>query len=133
MSMEFTLGKEERLKSNLSIQELLKQGKVVSSFPLKMYWDFSPDLRQKYPVRAAISVPKRKFRRAVDRNLMKRRLREAYRLNKYMLYETLDQRQQKIQLIILLLSDEFIPYAQLEKGMHALLLKFVNKLLCISE
>jgi ribonuclease P protein component len=126
--MEFTLGKEERLKSNLYIQELLKQGKTVSSYPLKIYWNFSPDLQQKYPARAAISVPKRKFRRAVDRNLMKRRIREAYRLNKHILYETLDQRQQKIQLIILLLSDEFIPYAQLEKGIRELLLKLVNKL-----
>lgn len=128
MSLEFTLGKEERLKSNLSIQKLLKHGMVVSRFPLKMYWDFSPDPRQKYPVRAAISVPKRKFRRAVDRNLMKRRLREAYRLNKNMLYETLDQRQQKIQLIILLLSDEFIPYDQLERGTREILLQLVNKL-----
>jgi ribonuclease P protein component len=126
--MEFTLGKEERLKSNLSIQELLKQGKTISSYPLKMYWNFSPDMHQKYPARAAISVPKRKFRKAVDRNLMKRRIREAYRLNKHILYETLDQRQQKIQLIILLLSDEFIPYAQLEKGIRELLLKLVNKL-----
>lgn len=126
--MKFTLGKEERLKSNLSIQELLKQGKTVSGYPLKMYWNFSPDLQQTYPARAAISVPKRKFRRAVDRNLMKRRIREAYRLNKHILYETLDQRQQKIQLIILLLSDEFIPYTQLEKGIRELLLKLVNKL-----
>ena len=128
MSGEFTLGKEERLKSNLSIQELLKHGKAVSRFPLKIYWDFTPDPHQKYPVRAAISVPKRKFRRAVDRNLMKRRLREVYRLNKTMLYETLDQRQQKIQLIILLLSDEFIPFDQLEKGMREIFRQLVNKL-----
>lgn len=126
--MGFTLAKEERLKSNLSIQELLKHGSSESRFPLKIYWDFSPDPQQKYPVRAAITVPKRKFRRAVDRNLMKRRLREAYRLNKNMLYEILDQRQQKIQLIILLLSDEFIPYSQLEKMMHDILLQLTNKL-----
>ena len=128
MSGEFTLGKQERLKSNLSIQELLKHGKVVSFFPLKMYWDFSPYPHQKYPSMAAISVPKRKFRRAVDRNLMKRRLREAYRLDNNMLYETLDKHQQKIQLIILLLSDEFIPYDQLEKGMREILRQLVNKL-----
>jgi len=128
MSMKFTLGKEERLKSNLSIQELLKRGKAVSSFPLKIYWDYSPDSHQKYPVKAAITVPKRKFKRAVDRNLMKRRIREAYRLNKNLLYETLDQRNQKIQLIILLLSDEFIPYKQLEKGMREILLQLMNKL-----
>ena len=128
MSGEFTFGEEERLKSNLSIQELLKHGKAVSRFPLKIYWGFSPDPCQKYPVRAAITVPKRKFKRAVDRNLMKRRIREAYRLNKNMLYETLDQRNQKIQLIILLLSDEFIPYDQLEKEMHEILRQLVNKL-----
>lgn len=128
MSGEFTFGKEERLKSNLAIQGLLKRGKAVFSFPLKIYWDFSPDSHQKYPVRAAITVPKRKFRRAVDRNLMKRRINEAYRLNKHMLYETLDQHQQKIQLIILLLSDEFIPYDQLEKKMREILRQLVNKL-----
>jgi ribonuclease P protein component len=128
MSGEFTFGKEERLKSNLTIQGLLKRGKAVSSFPLKIYWDFSQDPHQKYPVRAAISVPKRKFKRAVDRNLMKRSIREAYRLNKNMLYETLDQHQQKIQLIILLLSDEFIPYDQLEKKMREILRQLVNKL-----
>ena len=128
MSREFTLGKEERLKNNLSIQALLKHGKVVSRFPLKIYWDFSSDPQQKYPVRAAIGISKRKFKRAVDRNLMKRRLREAYRLNKYTLYDSLDRHQQKIQLIILLLSDEFIPYDQLEKGLHELLRLMVNKL-----
>lgn len=128
MSKEFTLGKEERLKSNQSIQELLEHGRTVSSFPLKIYWHFSPDKQQKYPVRAAISVPKRKFRRAVDRNLMKRRLREVYRLNKDDLYQSLDQHQQKIQLIILFLSDEFIPYAQLENKMRDILRQLINKL-----
>ena len=128
MTSEFTLCKEERLKSNLSIQKLLKHGRSVSTFPLKIYWNFSPDPHQKYPVRVAISVPKRKFRKAVDRNLMKRRLREAYRLNKSILYDTLDQHQQKIQLIILLLSDEFIPYTQLEQGMREILLQLMNKL-----
>ena len=128
MARVFTLGNEERLKSNLSIQELLTNGRTVSLFPLKIYWNFSTDPHQKYPVRAAMNVPKRKFRRAVDRNLMRRRLREVYRLNKNLLYETLDQNQQKIQLIILLLSDEFIPYGQLEKDMHKILRLLVNKL-----
>jgi len=128
MSIGFTLGKEERLRSNLSIQELLKQGKSVYSFPLKIYWDFSPDIHQKYPARVAVIVPKSKFRRAVDRNLMKRRLREAYRLNKSILYESLEERNQKIQLIILLLSDEFIPFSQLEKRTQEILLQLTKKL-----
>ena len=128
MTRKFTFGQEERLKSNLYIQQLLKQGKVISCFPLKIFWNFSPDPRQQYPVRTAISVPKRKFRKAVDRNLMKRKIREAYRLNKTVLYEVLDQHQQKIQMVILLLTDEFIPYRQLEKGMQEILRQLVNKL-----
>jgi ribonuclease P protein component len=128
MSGEFTLGKQERLKSNLSIQELLKHGRAVSKFPLKIYWDFSTDPHQKFPVRVAVIVARRKFRKAVERNFMKRRLREAYRLHKHILYETLDQHQQKIQMIILLLSDEFISYEQLEKGICEILRQLVNKL-----
>jgi ribonuclease P protein component len=128
MSKDFTLGMEERLKSNLSIQELLKHGRTVSSYPLKIYWFLSPDQHQKYPARAAISVPKRKFRRAVDRNLMKRRLREAYRLNKHVLYNSLDQQEKKIQLIILFLSDEFLPFAQLDNKMRKIIRQLVNKL-----
>jgi ribonuclease P protein component len=121
MTRKFTLGKGERLKSNLSIQELLTQGKVVSGFPFKIYWQFTREPYQQFPARAAISVPKRKFKRAVDRNLMKRRLREAYRLNKHILYDTLQERGCKIHLVILFLSDEFIPYNRLEDEMSRML------------
>ncbi len=128
MTRELTLGREERLRNNLSIQELLKHGRTVSLFPLKIYWNLSADPRQKYPARAAVSVPRRKYRKAVERNLMKRRLKEAYRLNKYMLYDPLDRRQLKIHLIILLLSDEFIPFAQLETNMRGIFRKLLDKL-----
>jgi ribonuclease P protein component len=128
MTGKFTLGKEERLKNNLSIQQLLKDGKVISNFPLKLFWNFSPDPHQYFPVRAAMIVPKRKFKRAVDRNLMKRRLREAYRLNKPVLYETLDQQQRKIRMVVLLLSDEFISYAGMEKGMREIIRLLANKI-----
>ena len=128
MTGKYTLGKEERLKNNLSIQQLLKHGMVISRFPLKLFWNYSPDPQQHFPVRAAISVPKRKFRKAVGRNLMKRRLREAYRLNKPVLYETLEQQQQKIQMVILLLSDEFIPYVRMEREVREIIRLLTNKL-----
>ena len=104
MSAKNTLGKEERLRSNLGIQSLLKNGETVSRFPLKIFWNISSDPGQKSQARMAVAVPKRKFRSAVDRNLMKRRIREAYRLNKSLIYEPLSERELNITLIILFLS-----------------------------
>jgi ribonuclease P protein component len=123
----YSLGKEERLKSSLRIQELLKNGQSFSVFPLKIYWDTSPS-GQEYPVRVAISVPKKKIRRAVDRNLMKRRIREAYRLNKEIIYQPLKNREMNISLLILFLSDEFLTFEKLEPAMKKLLGKLVKSL-----
>ena len=128
MSTKYTLGKEERLKSNLGIQDLLKNGSTLSGFPLKIYWNISSDPQQKYPVRMAISVPKKKFKRAVDRNLMKRRIREAYRLNKSIIYEPLRDRNINLFMLILFLSDEFISFDNLDTGMRELLQKLSKNL-----
>ena len=128
MPTKYTLGKEERLKSNLGIQDLLKNGHTLSGFPLKIYWNVFSDPQQKYPVRMAISVPKRKFKRAVDRNTMKRRIREAYRLNKTIIYEPLREKNMNLFMLILFLSDEFISFDSLESGIRELLRKLSNNL-----
>ena len=123
---KYTLSKKERLKSKLTIQELLKNGRTISGFPLKIYWDVSPDQLQEYPARVAIFVPKRKIKRAVDRNLMKRRIRESYRLNKEIIYNPLREKGIKIVMIILFLSDEFMFYDNLDAGIRELLSKLVT-------
>jgi ribonuclease P protein component len=128
MATEYSLGKEERLKSNFSIQELLRNGRTVSGYPLKVYWDFTDDLRQEFPARMAVSVPKKKFRRAVDRNLIKRRIRESYRLNKNIIYEPLQERKLKIALVILFLSEEFVSFDELNKSISGLLERISGKL-----
>ena len=127
MATKHTLGKHERLKSNLAIQDLLKNGSWVSEYPLKIYWSISGPL-QNSPARMAVLVPKRRFKRAVDRNLMKRRIRESYRQNKYLIYDPLQQKELKIVLIILLLSDEFIPFESLDAGIRGLPRKLADKL-----
>lgn len=128
MATNYSLGKEERLKSGLAIQDLLKNGKAVSEFPLKIYWSISNGHRQKFPARVAVSVPKHKFKRAVDRNLMKRRIRESYRQNKNLIYDPLLNRGLKIEMIILFLSDEFIPFDNLDARIRELLRKLANSL-----
>jgi ribonuclease P protein component len=128
MSTDFTLGKKERLKSNLVIQNLLKNGKTISAFPLKIYWDINEDIQQQSPVRMAVSVPRRRIRQAVDRNLLKRRLREAYRLNKSILYDPLRKKGLSVVLIILFLADEFLTYEAVESKVRDLLRRLVDNL-----
>ncbi|MFC2080648.1 ribonuclease P protein component [Bacteroidota bacterium] len=128
MATKYTFGNQERLKSSLTIQDLLKSGKVVSEFPLKIYWSISTDPQQNFPARVAISVPKRKFKKAVDRNLMKRRIRESYRQNKDLIYDPLRQKKLNVELIILFLSDEFISFDGLNISIRKLLQKLANNL-----
>jgi ribonuclease P protein component len=128
MTAKDTFCKEERLKSNLTIQGLLRNGKTVSEFPLKIYWDISSDRLQKYPARVAISVPRRKFKRAVDRNLVKRRIKESYRLNKSIIYQALGKKDLRIVMIILFLSGEFISFDVLDTVIRNLLRKLAANL-----
>jgi ribonuclease P protein component len=128
MTTKNTFGKEERLKSSLVIQELLKDGQTISGYPFKLFWGQTKDLQQKSPARAAILVPKRKFKRAVDRNLIKRRIREAYRQNKNLIYKPLQNKDLNIILVILFLSDEFISFEKLDSGIRDLLLRLAEKI-----
>lgn len=81
MNQRFTFRKEERLTSAKTIAALFNTGKSLVSYPLRVVWTDSP-LNQPFPVQVAFAVSRKSFRKAVDRNLLKRRMREAYRLGK---------------------------------------------------
>ena len=76
------LGAAERLKSSSAIQHLYRQGKTIQKGPLRIV--YLPLARGEQSA-AAFIAPKRSFRRAVDRNRIKRQLREAYRLHRHLL------------------------------------------------
>jgi len=81
---KFTFKKEERISKEKIIQELFEKGSSFYLYPFKVFFLPNPDAA--FPVhQILISVSKKNFKRAVDRNLIKRRIREAYRLNKNML------------------------------------------------
>jgi ribonuclease P protein component len=78
---KFSLTKKERLSRKIWIQDLFEKGASFYFHPFKVLYLPHPDSGSTIN-QVLFSVPKRQFRRAVDRNTIKRRLREAYRLNK---------------------------------------------------
>lgn len=87
--MRYTFGKQEKLKSRKLIGKLFEEGKSVKKYPIRLVY-LQTEHTSDFPVQAGFSVPKRNFKHAVDRNRIKRLLREAYRLSKGGLYETLE-------------------------------------------
>lgn len=113
--MSNTFNKQERLCSKKQMDLLFSSGKHQMVYPVKMVWLQTP-VNLKHPAQAMFVVPKRQFKRAHDRNKLKRRMREAYRLNKNLFYEVLDQSNRKIILAFIYTGKEAAEYAVIEKA-----------------
>lgn len=88
--MDFSYPKEEKLKSKITIGLLFTEGKSVSKYPLRLVYCPLYE-NEKQPLKMGVSVSKKYFKKAVDRNHFKRLLRETYRLNKHLLLNALEQ------------------------------------------
>jgi ribonuclease P protein component len=125
-STMYTFKKEERLCNKKLIDKLFHSGSSFLCYPFKISWLYS-DFPGPFPVQVVFSVPKRRFKRAVDRNLVRRLMREAYRLNKQQnLYDQLNISEKKIVLSLGYVGKEIAVYGLVEKKMVKLL-----KQLCI--
>ena len=82
--MSFSYPKKEKLKSQKRIEQLFSEGKSVNAYPLRMVY-LKSDFNGNTTFKTGVTVSKRNFKKAVDRNRIKRLLREAYRLNKVIL------------------------------------------------
>ena len=122
--MKQTLGNQERLKSKTLIGKLYKEGKSVKSFPLRLVY-IQSEHTSKYPAQVGVSVPKRNFKKAVDRNRLKRLLRETYRKQKQIVYNTVDK--PYVYMISYIGKEEFT-YAEIELKMEQLLKAFIEKI-----
>jgi ribonuclease P protein component len=80
-----------------------------------------------FPIQCTVSVAKKKFPRAADRNRIRRRVKEAYRLNKHWLYEALDKHAPQYAFMILYVAKEELPYEDIEKAMKKMLTRFLKK------
>ena len=88
--MNFTYPKNERLKSKTTIGLLFSEGKSVSKYPLRLVYRIG-EANQEEKIKIGVSVSKKYFKKAVDRNYFKRVLRETYRLNKHLLWDNLEE------------------------------------------
>ena len=80
MNKKNTLGKKERLKSKKLIGKLFEEGKSIKKYPFRLIYLIQDKTSFKIKTQASFSVPKRNFKKAVDRNRIKRLIKEAYRI-----------------------------------------------------
>ncbi len=117
--------KDERLCSKKVIDKLFLEGKPIFTFPVKIVY-LETSLPSNFKVQAAFSVGKRNFKRAVHRNLIKRRMREVYRLNKSKFYDEIVEKQVAVFFIF---TGKTIPgYNQIEVSIKKGLKKLVSEL-----
>lgn len=121
--MKFTLGKQERLKRRKLIERLYKEGKSLKAFPLRMMY-LQTAHTSNFPAQVGVSVPKRNFKKAPDRNRLKRLMRETYRLQKGIVY---DQLETPHIFMISYLGKEKWSYEDLRVKMEKLLTLFIEE------
>jgi len=111
-----TLSKAERLSWKRYIDLLFEKGQSFVAFPLRIV--FLPVEKSEAPVSILISVPKKKIKRAVCRNLVKRQVRETYRTGKHGLTEKLEVAGKSMLVAFLYIDKELHPFADMEKAME---------------
>ena len=110
-----TLTKNERLKKKQIIEDLFSTGKTFHIYPFSVVWK-DAEQNLEFPVQILFSVSKKRFRNAVDRNKIKRLLREAYRKNKEdHLYKPLNELEKKCVFAIIYTANKILPYIEIEK------------------
>ena len=123
----FTYSKEEKLKSRKLLEQLFKNGKNFNLFPVKVFY-MHGDERSDFPVKAGVGAGARNFKKAVDRNRIKRLLREAYRTEKNILHEYLEQQNMQV-IFFLLYVDKVMPgYAEIKNKMPLILARLIKEL-----
>ena len=118
--MDYKLKKEEKLCSRTAVDRLFSEGKSLMAFPLRAAYRLRP--RGEHPVQFLISIPKKRIRKAVGRVTLRRRVREAYRLNRReLLHGPLEQAGWGVDIAFVYLDSSPAPYSVIDEKMRSLL------------
>lgn len=138
MIVNCQLKKSERLTSQLVIEKLFAGGNAsMAAFPLRIvYMKMEKDGGDgkngnqvgEPPVSILVSVPKKRFRHAVDRNRMKRLIRETYRLNKHILWDALEGKDYRLALAFVCITDTLPTFYAVQKSMKKALIRITERL-----
>lgn len=137
--MSFTLRKDEKLRHTRLVEDLFTDGNSLYDFPLRVTWrlvdadelieSFRADVPDRLgKIQMLITVPKKKLHHAVDRVLMRRRIREAYRLNRLSLKETAESipNAGTLSIAFIYIADKILPYSLVETKIKRILSKLEN-------
>ena len=116
----YKFSKEEKLKSQKVIQRLFEERQSIHYFPLRAIWSKITPRLNSYPAQVAITVPKKRFSKAVDRNRIKRQIREAYRLSKPILYEKLTPFEAQYGIMFIYTGKKMPSFKELHKSLKSI-------------
>ncbi|MCE1198474.1 MAG: ribonuclease P protein component [Marinilabiliales bacterium] len=98
------------------MEGLFLSGNSFLAYPVKVIWKLESELGTDYPAQAGFAVPKRIFKHAVDRNRIKRLMRESYRLHKTELYAALAGNERKLAVMFVYIAKEEFPFARIHQS-----------------
>lgn len=121
------LSKKEILRKNRSIEKLFNEASSFICFPYKVVYSFS-DTKTVVLPHVAFIVPKRQFKKAVSRNNIRRKMREAFRKNKNDIYSLLNEKQKNLEFVMLYIANENLEYQFIENKMKEALTDLRNRI-----
>ena len=124
--MKYTFTKIERLNSKKHIDQLFTEGKTFFSYPFKVFYLFQ-ESEKEFPVQILITVSKKNFKKAVDRNKLKRLVREGYRRNKLLFYDYLNEHNKRALLGLVYVGETILSPKEIEQKLILILQRLIEQ------
>ena len=123
----FEFPKKQKLCSETIIKEMFSNVKSFTTSALRLVWK-EDNGKDEVTIKSIIVVPKKKIRLAVKRNIIRRRMKEAYRLNKIELENILKDKKLQLNIAIIYQKDKILPYKTLEEEIKLILERLSNEI-----